>query len=223
MGSKPHTRPSTLLGARLSKGRPRAIAVLALGYLAGLIAYPALPGPFLAQSTPARWLVAFTLPTAALVIDTLFRSLWKHDGIRAGNGAFAATYDAIVFRVLLFVLALQLLVMIELTDVVRAEIRLATARVVVVLLGLALASIGNLLPRTRPNVAVGFRTKRTLTDAALWGQLHRIGGYVTVGLGIAIGAMALVLSRQGLGAAIGTAAMLSITVVIVTYWRLARA
>ena len=88
-------RTKTALG--LSKGRPRAIAVLALGYLAGLVAYPALPGPFLAQSTPARWLVAFTLPTAALVIDTLFRSLWKHDGIRAGNGAFAATYDAIVF------------------------------------------------------------------------------------------------------------------------------
>ena len=113
--------------------------------------------------------------------------------------------------------------MIELTDVVRAEIRFAAARVVIVILGLALASIGNLLPRTRPNVAVGFRTRRTLTNATLWGQVHRIGGYVTVGLGIAIGAMGLVLSHQGLGAAIGAAALLSVTAVIVTYWRLARA
>jgi hypothetical protein len=30
------------------------------------------------------------------------------------------------------------------------------------------------------------RTKRTLTNAQLWGQMHRVGG-ATVGLGVVIG------------------------------------
>ena len=49
----------------------RAVAVLALGYLAGVIAYPSLPGPFLHQQLSMRILVAFTLPTTALVIFAL--------------------------------------------------------------------------------------------------------------------------------------------------------
>ena len=61
----------------------RALAVLAMGYLVSLLAYPNLPGPFLEQKVSARILVAFTLPTTALVIYTLFRSLWNHDRIRA--------------------------------------------------------------------------------------------------------------------------------------------
>ena len=91
----------------------RAIAVVAAGYLVGLVAYPRLPGPFLDQRISARILVAFTLPTTALVIYTLFRSLWIHDRIRSGNGAFESTYHAIVLRVLLFVLALHVLVMMQ--------------------------------------------------------------------------------------------------------------
>jgi hypothetical protein len=93
----------------------RSTAVLATGFLAGLIAYPMLPGPFLDQERFARVMVAFTLPATALVIHTLFRSLWTHDRIRSGNGAFEATYQAIVFRVLLFVVALHVLVMVALT------------------------------------------------------------------------------------------------------------
>ena len=50
----------------------RAFAVLATGYLAGVLAYPYLPGPFLEQRPSARILVAFTLPTTALVIYSLF-------------------------------------------------------------------------------------------------------------------------------------------------------
>ena len=98
----------------------RAMAAVAAGYLAGLAAYPNLPGPFLRQQPSARVLVAFTLPTTALVIYALFRSLWRHDPVRSGNGAFESTYQAIVLRVLLFVVALQAIVMLELTQVAAA-------------------------------------------------------------------------------------------------------
>jgi hypothetical protein len=196
----------------------RSIAALAMGYVVGLIAYPKLPGPFLDQAPSARLLVAFTLPTTALVIYTLFRSLWVHDRIRSGNGAFEVTYQAIVFRVLLFVLALHVLVMIELTNALRAiGTRVSAGRLVVVLLGLVFIAIGNLLPRTRPNVAVGLRTKQTLTNAQLWGQVHRVGGYATVALGIVIGVTGLVFTHKTLGGVVSAAAFLAAMVVFVSY------
>lgn len=198
----------------------RALAVVAAGYLAGLIAYPSLPGPFLHERPSARVLVAFTLPTTALVIYALFRSLWRHDPVRSGNGAFESTYQAIVLRVLLFVVALHALVMIELTQVAAAVgFRLSSGRFVVVMLGLVLVAIGNLLPRTRPNVAVGLRTARTLTNAQLWQQVHRSSGYVTVALGIVIAVTGLVLAHEAVGAVVGGAALVAATSVFVSYRR----
>ena len=202
----------------------RSTAVLVTGFLAGLIAYPLLPGPFLDHARFARVMVAFTLPTTALVIDTLFRSLWTHDRIRSGNGAFEATYQAIVFRVLLFVVALHVLVMVALTGPFHAiGARMSLGRLVVILLGLVFIAIGNLLPRTRPNVAVGLRTKRTLTNAQLWGQVHRVGGYATVALGVVIGITGLMLTHATLGGVISGAALLAATVVFVSYRKYARA
>ena len=199
----------------------RAVAVVAAGYLVGLAAYSRLPGPFLDQKISARILVAFTLPTTALVIYTLFRSLWIHDRIRSGNGAFESTYHAIVLRVLLFVLALHVLVMMQLTGVMDG-LRLPAGRAVVVLFGLVLVAIGNLLPRTRPNVAVGVRTARTLANAQLWQQVHRAGGYATVGLGIVIAVTGLVLTHETVGAVVSAAALVAAATVFVSYRRHAR-
>jgi len=55
-----------------------------------------------------------------------------------------------------------------------------------VLLGAFLIGIGNLLPRTRPNLAIGIRTSRTLSDRDLWMRTHRIAGYLVVALGLVI-------------------------------------
>jgi len=199
----------------------RAIAVVAAGYLVGLVAYPGLPGPFLDQRISARILVAFTLPTTALVIYSLFRSLWIHDRIRSGNGAFESTYHAIVLRALLFVLALHVLVMMQLTGAMDG-LRLPASRAVVVLFGVVLVAIGNLLPRTRPNVAVGVRTRRTLANAQLWQQVHRAGGYATVGLGIVTALTGLVLTHETVGVVVSAAALVAAATVFVSYRRHAR-
>ena len=201
----------------------RAIAVLVSGYAVGLLAYPNLPGPFLDEKISGRIMVAFTLPTTALVIYTLFRSLWRHDRIRSGNGAFEATYHAIVLRALLFVLALHALVMMELTGAMDAVgFHLSAGRVVVVLLGAVLIAIGNLLPRTRPNVAVGVRTTRTLTNPQLWQHVHRAGGYATVALGIVIALTGLMLTHQTVAAVISAAALVAAMTVFVSYRKYAR-
>jgi uncharacterized membrane protein len=147
-----------------------------------------------------------------------------HDRIRAGNGAFEATYQAIVFRVLLFVVALHVLVMIELTGALDATgVHVPSGRLVIVLLGLVLVAIGNLLPRTRPNVAVGLRTTRTLTNAQVWAQVHRASGYATVGLGIVIGVAGLLLTHETLGGVVGGGAVLAAFVVFVSYRNYAHA
>ena len=205
-------------GARAHAG---SIAVLAATYVVGLYAYTRLPGPFLHDRISARLQVAFSLPTAALVIYTLFRSLWTHDRIRSGNGAFEATYSAIVFRSLLFVAGLQVLVM---TVLVGAQIDKQLAmRAVVVMLGLTFVAIGNLLPRTRPNVAVGLRTKLTLANAQLWTQIHRVGGYVTVFWGVMIAIAAMTLSGDVLGAAIGSSGVAAVGILFVSYFKFSRA
>jgi hypothetical protein len=202
----------------------QAIAVLVIGYLVGLFAYPYLLGNFLDEKASARMLVAFTLPTTALVIYLLFGSLWKHDRVRSGNGAFELTYHAIVLRVLLFVLALHLLVMIELTRAIETfGVRLVSPRAVVVLLGAVFVTIGNLLPRTRPNVAVGVRTTRTLTDSRLWQQVHRVGGYAAVVLGFVMVVAGLVLTGDKLGPVISGAALIAAATVFVSYRRYSRA
>jgi SdpI/YfhL protein family len=196
----------------------RAIAVLVVGYLFGLIAFPYLSGTFLEERLSARIMVAFTLPTTALVIYGLFRSLWKHDRVRTGNGAFEVTYHAIVLRVLLFVLVLHTLVMIVLTGAIEADsLRSSASRAVVVLLGVVLIMIGNLLPRTRPNIAVGVRTTRTLTNTQVWQQVHRVGGYATVGLGVVIALTGLVLARESVGPVISAAALFAAVTVLVSY------
>ena len=198
----------------------RSMAVLATAFVVGVFAYPRLRSPFLDQALPSRVMVAFGLPITAAVIYALFRSLWKHDRVRTGNGAFEATYSSIVFRCLLFVAGLHFVVTAVLIGA--AVDRVVAMRAVVIMLGLTFVAVGNLLPRTRPNVAVGVRTKLTLANGQLWSQIHRMGGYVTVGLGIVIAISAIALSGQVLGAAIGSASLAAVGTVLVSYRRCAR-
>lgn len=202
----------------------RSVVVIALAYIAGALAYPRLPDLSADGQPSFRVLIAFALPTAALVIYTLFRSLWRNDRVRTGNGAFEATYQAIVFRAILFVFGLNTLVMILLTDAMDVlGSHTWGKRVVVVLLGATLVAIGNLLPRTRPNIAFGVRTARTLSNPQLWQQVHRAGGYTTVGLGVAILIAGLVITNNAAGGFVLLAAGIAAGIVFVSYRRLARA
>jgi len=203
----------------------RSIVVIALGYLVGIASYPFIPGVALDEMRGGRAQVAFSLPTTILVIYLLFRSLWRHDRVRTGNGAFEATYHAIVFRVMLFVFAMNALLMIALTDAMDViGSHIWGKRVVVVMLGLTFVAVGNLLPRTRPNIALGIRTARTLTNSRLWQQVHRISGYTAVAFGVIVviaGLMAPM--RDAAAGLLSLAAVAAVVVVFVTYRRYASA
>lgn len=200
------------------------IAVIVLGYLVGAAVYPYLPGIALDHMPGTRVQIAFSLPTAILVIYLIFRSLWRHDRIRTGNGAFEATYHAIVFRTMVFVFAMNALLMLALTDAMDVlGSHTWGKRLVVVMLGVTFMAIGNLLPRTRPNIAFGVRTARTLANTQLWQQVHRVSGYVTVALGAVILIAGLVVTNSAAAGLVLLLALIAAIVVFVSYRRYANA
>src|SRR6266516_2701051 len=80
----------------------RPLAAVAALYIISAVAYARLP-----PATVNRALIAFLLPTAAGTIYVLMRLLAAHDHVRRGNGTFSRTYDAIVFRAVIFIAALH--------------------------------------------------------------------------------------------------------------------
>jgi immunity protein, SdpI family len=211
----------------IAKIPARHLAVAAVGYSAGASLYPHLPegAPYMQlfgtlQFGPA--MIAFLLPTAALLTSGLLGSLWNRDPIRGHEPRLEATYEAIVFRIALFVTAVQLVMvigMLERAGAVPHELRPVVSRIVPILLGLALVAIGNLLPRMKPNVVIGIRTARTLADQAAWSRTNRMAGNVAVGFGISLVLAAALISPGMARGQVMSAAALGALIVLITQLR----
>jgi uncharacterized membrane protein len=163
-------------------------------------------------------LMAATLPVAATAAYLILRRFWSEIGSdRNGHREAEAAHRAIAIRLVLFVMALDVLVMLNLGGV--EWIRARGPRLVVVLFGSVFIVIGNLLPRTRPNLALGIRTSRTLSDRPFWIRLHRTCGYLSVALGVVIVVAGLSFSGPVIGPVVGAAALGSVAALLVTYRR----
>ena len=202
-----------------------SLVILVLGFVIGVPAFIKPTGAFLEAELFPRFLVAFGLPLTAATIYLLFRSLWVHDRVRTGNGAFEATYQAIVFRVMLFVVAMHSLLVVALTDTMDViGSHTWGKRVVVVMFGLTFVAVGNLLPRTRPNIAFGVRTARTLANTQLWQQVHRVGGYAAVAFGALVAIAGLMAPmRDVVAGVLSLAGVAAVMAVFLTYRRYAGA
>ena|SRR5687767_5305301 len=162
--------------------------------------------------------IAFTLPVAAMATFLILRKLWGAIGPdRDGDRESEAVHRAIAACVALFIMALQVLLMLNLGGV--EWIRPRGPRLVVVLFGSLFIVIGNLLPRTRPNLALGIRTSRTLSDRPFWIRLHRTCGYLSVALGVVIVVTGLSFNGAAIGPIVAAAALGSVAVLLVTYRR----
>jgi uncharacterized protein YhhL (DUF1145 family) len=191
--------------AAAAKWRHRA--VIGVGYLAGLAAYAYLPaGPsYQVWTSPtARPLLAFLLPTAALLISVLIRRVWVRDLVRDRDEPFEPTYESILFALITFVAAIHVMVMATLTGALPPA-RPWLVRATMVLFGLTVARVGNLLPRTRPNLAIGIRTPHTLADRRLWMHTHRLAGYLAVALGLLFVVSGAFLPKAAIEKVIGSA------------------
>jgi uncharacterized membrane protein len=202
----------------------RYLLIVAIGYLAGIAAYSRLPGPdpfrgpYSLYSVASLPFTAFLLPTTAALIYALVRSVWARDPVRDGEETFEPTYEAILFAVGVFIIAVHLMVVALLTDALPAQ-RAWFLRATIVLLGVVVVRVGNLLPRTRPNLAIGIRTSRTLTNRRLWMQTHRMAGYVAVGLGAAFVVSGAFLSRPTIELVMGFAVPTAIALVVVSHYK----
>jgi uncharacterized membrane protein len=158
-------------------------------------------------------MIAFLLPTTALLTSLLMGSLWRRDPVRGHDQRLQTTFEAVIFRTVLFVTAVQFVVvagLLERAGVLPQGLRPLLSRIVPVLLGATLMAIGHILPRMKRNVVIGIRTRRTLADQAEWDRTNRVAAYVAVALGASLclaGALmppgtarAQVMSASGLGA-----------------------
>jgi uncharacterized membrane protein len=71
-------------------------------------------------------------------------------------------------------------------------------------MGLSLIVAGNVMPRVRPNLVAGVRTRRTLTDPELWRATHRLLGIAFVVAGAITVLVGIVAPEFGLTTAIIT-------------------
>jgi uncharacterized membrane protein len=209
---------------------PRYVtALIVIGYGAGAAVYPAIPRPLCGpdcEISIGRLLIAYLLPTTALLLYVLLNAVWARDPLRDRDESADRTYRAIMLPIVLLIFVLHATVLMTFATGLRSDVMALFARLVPVALGVALISIGNLLPRVRPNLVIGIRTRRTLADRAVWMTTHRLAGYVTVGCGIVIAAGAIGLavpvgSRMVLLA--GPIALVSIPVLVAYSARKARA
>ena len=203
---------------------PHSVVILA-GFAFGAAAlYVGLPGqippPLRLSEEGPLWLggamVAFLLPAAVAVTDALLRGLCIRHPIDERDSRNALRiYDAIMLRVAVFVIAVHATVLLALFGWLRG--RSWAIQIVPVLLGLTMISIGNLLPRTRPNLAIGIRTRHVLADRALWIRTHRSAGYIVVALGCVIVFSAVVVPPPvgpGMILAAGPAALVGTCVLV---------
>jgi len=181
---------------------PQSFVALAGYVLGGIALYWGLP-----EQVPPSWtvsagrtfwlgapMVAFLLPTAVVVTDFLLRGLCVEHPVDQSNPPNAlAVYDAIMLRVTVFVVGVHGAVLLAVLG--RLTGRTWAAQLVPLMLGFTMIGIGNLLPKTRPNLAIGIRTRLTLSDRALWIRVHRWAGYLMVGCGAVIVLSAIAVPR----------------------------
>ena len=86
------------------------------------------------------------------------------------------------------------------------------ARGFLLLLGLGIAVVGNVMPRTRPNPIMGLRTRATLNNPVLWARVHRLFGGLLLASGVLVMLLALVAVQYAL---LGFLAALVLSCVIV--------
>jgi uncharacterized membrane protein len=201
----------------------RGVAVILAGYTAGAASFwldPGLPRVAASNELTGRVLIAFLLPTAAAVVLWLFHAIeWRRPVCVREPGDCAAT-ERIIFRIIVFIAALHGLVILQLTEA--PWIQAGAPHLAVALVGTLLVSVGNLLPTTRPNVLVGIRTARSLGSRHFWMAINRVGGYVTVALGVVLIGTAVMLRHRVAGQVAAAAVMAAAVILVVQYRRLVR-
>lgn len=200
------------------------LCLLAAGLVASMAVYAKAFGPYLTfdgEGPLGAFLKLFMLPITAAAIMLIVGSLRSPRLTTADESSGDAAIDGIVFFIVLFLMSVQALLLAVLLSV--PWVGAWASRGVVVLVGVTLIGIGNQLPRTRPNQALGIRTARTLGDRQLWIMTHRVSGYIAVAVGILSVGGGLFVEGRNIPAVTGIAGIVGAAVTLAFYVKLTAA
>lgn len=173
----------------------RALLVLAM-VLASALLWARLP-----DSMPVHWGLdgrpdgwggrfqgAALLPCVALFLWGLAEALPRIDPRRENFAKMRGAYDVTISATLTMLALLHAAILATALGHAVPIGRLVPAAV-----GVLFITLGNLLPRARPNWWFGIRTPWTLSNDRVWARTHRVGGYFMVAAGLALLVAALAL------------------------------
>jgi hypothetical protein len=179
--------------------------------LRGLLPFELEPS----ADTAPRWVAVVMMPLIAALIWVLLEIGRSRFGLSLARrlfsetpesmtdpatiGRFSSTYDTISLSVVVLILGVH-------AGMVAAMLGHETLapRIINVVMGISLVVAGNVMPRVRPNLVAGVRTRRTLTDPDLWRATHRLLGIAFVFAGAITVLVGLVAPEYGLTTAVIT-------------------
>jgi hypothetical protein len=156
-----------------------------------------------------RWVAVMGIPLIAALVWLLFQMGRTRAGLRLARSLypnvsgsladpasverFRAAYDTIALWIVILVLGVH-------AGTVASALGHETVapRIITVVMGISLVAAGNVMPRVRPNLLAGVRTRRTLTDPELWRATHRLLGIAFVIAGTITALVGLLLPAYGL-------------------------
>ena len=162
--------------------------------LAGLFLTGALTWPNAPERFPVHWGIdgqvdrwgdkfegVWLLPLAALGLYLLLLVLPNFDPNRANYAQFASAYNAIRLAILALMAGVYAVM-----QLVGQGLAVPVATIIPLMIGLLFIVIGNLMGKMRPNWFCGIRTPWTLASKLAWVKTHRLGGWLFLGLGVAM-------------------------------------
>jgi hypothetical protein len=190
------------MGNATRKWLPLALIVIAVAATAALVRGLSdtvsidLRGvlPFTVEPTPdtaPRWVAIVGMPALATLVwillevartrtaltftRRLLRGVPEALGDPDTVNRFRSTYDTITLWVVVIVLGVH-------AGMIAAALghEALAPRIISVVIGISLVAAGNVMPRLRPNLVAGVRTRETLTDPSLWRATHRMLGITFV-------------------------------------------
>lgn len=112
---------------------------------------------------------------------------------------FAPSYRLIVIWVVGLVLSVHVAVL-----AAGLSWRVEPGLIVGLVFGAGLLTVGNVMPRLRPNAVAGIRTARTMQDPQIWARVHRRYGAYWLVSGVIVLAVAILAPRYALTAGAAT-------------------
>lgn len=169
------------------------VLLLAVATVAGFVLIPAgtvLPVHWGIDGQPDNWMTRdvalLMLPGISLLTLAIIMFAASRPSERNRAEASRHALRAVIPGLLIVFAAIQ-----TATVLIGTGQPIDMVRVVVFFLGILFIMLGNVLPKTQPNWAVGVRLPWLMSNPAAWQATHRVGGWLMLVGGLALSLAAL--------------------------------